>query len=61
MIAPKFSGCLAVPSRLPPQASHLLRLFGFSPQGGTSLPVCVSHRIAFSQLIDDCRVMIVDC
>jgi hypothetical protein len=21
------------------------RLFGFSPEGGTSLPVCVSHRI----------------
>ena len=21
-------------------------LFGFSPEGGTSLPVCVSHRIA---------------
>jgi hypothetical protein len=21
-----------------------IRLFGFSPEGGTSLPVCVSHR-----------------
>jgi hypothetical protein len=24
-----------------------VRLFGFSPEGGTSLPVCVSHRTAF--------------
>jgi hypothetical protein len=23
-----------------------VRLFGFSPEGGTSLPVCVSHRTA---------------
>ena len=22
-----------------------IRLFGFSPEGGTSMPVCVSHRI----------------
>jgi hypothetical protein len=61
MIAPKFSGCLAVPSRLSPQASRLLLLFGFSPEGGTSLRVCVSHRLGFFHRIDDCRVMIVDC
>jgi hypothetical protein len=29
---------------LKPQAYS--RLFGFSPEGGISLPVCVSHRIA---------------
>jgi hypothetical protein len=30
--------------RLKPLACF--RLFGFSPEGGTSLPVCVSHRTA---------------
>jgi hypothetical protein len=35
MNAQKFSGCLAVPSSLSPQASRLLRLFGFSPEGDT--------------------------
>ena len=59
---------------LKPQACFWL--FGFSPEGGTSLPVCVSHRIwqitpitpkqpgtvpaFFKPRIDDCRVMIAD-
>jgi hypothetical protein len=44
-----------------PTARKAAWLFGFSPEGGTSLPVCVSRWTAFFQLIDDYRVMIVDC
>jgi hypothetical protein len=45
-IKPRGLQCRAiVPNSFPRRFSGgVLRLFGFSPEGGTSLPVCVSHR-----------------